>query len=54
MTREEIVAFLKENLSLSVGERYAEKGDGRWMEIKLLLCGEAISTQSLPAPDFSR
>jgi len=54
MTREEIVEFLKENLSLSVGGRYAEKGDGRWMEIDLMLCGKSISSQTLPMPDFNR
>jgi len=49
MTKEELIAFLRENLSVECSVECAKYGDGRWTEIRLILDGEVISSTEIPS-----
>lgn len=44
MTKEEIIDFLKENLTIEIDETIAQYGFPQTFSIKLMLCNEEISS----------
>lgn len=51
MTKEELVQFLKENLSIRIDRKYGSFGYGNCIEVELILDGTVISKDSMNISD---
>lgn len=50
ITKKELIEFLKENLALDIKEESDYSGSYKYVDIKLRLCEEVISTISFSIP----
>jgi len=51
MTKEELIGFLKDNLHIEVNRTWNTFNPNEWVDIKLLLCEEEISSDGFELKD---